>query len=483
MRSFYAFLVAVATSAACGGAGGPVTPPPPDSTGSLGPSVAMWLTTGDATRLLTRQPELRFHTGGTPAAWALEVDTTQRYQTIVGFGAAFTDAATYLIQQKMSASQRRALLTDLFSPTEGIGLSFMRITMGSSDLSRSHWSYDDLPAGQTDSALAHFSIARDTEAMLPVIRQARAVNPTLVLLGSPWSPPGWMKTSGSMIGGTLRPDAYAPLAGYFLRFLQAYDSAGVPVQYLTVQNEPAFVPADYPGMELLAPERARFIGQYLGPLLQRQHPATKILDWDHNWDRTDQPLGVLADAGANPFVAGVAWHCYGGSVSAQSAIHDRYPDKEAFLTECSGGTWQSGGFAGALASMTGDLVIDGTRNWARGVAFWSLALDPANGPHAGGCGTCRGVVTIDPSSGAVTRNAEYYALGHASRFVRPGAVRVSSITNAAGLRNVAFRNPDGGTVLVVLNSASVERTFEVRVGSQRFQSTLPAGAVATYLWQ
>ncbi len=473
-------LACVLAIAMCVGCSGSPTARPPG--GPKPDSASMWLTTGDQVHLLERQPRLLFDDSLPSGDYVIEVDTTQRFQTIVGFGAAFTDAATWLIQLKMSASQRQALLTDLFSTTQGIGLSFMRLTMGSSDLSRADWSYDDMPAGQTDPSLAHFSIRNDLEAMLPVVHQSRQVNPDLVLLGSPWSPPGWMKSTGSMIGGVLRPDAYAPLAGYFLRFLQAYDSAGVPVQYVTLQNEPAYQPPDYPGMLMFAADRAAFIGRYLGPLLRSSRPATKILEWDHNWDAPDQPMGVLSDATANPFVAGVAWHCYGGNVSAQSAVHDLNPSKEVFLTECSGGTWQSSGFAGALISMTGDLVIDGTRNWARGVAFWSLALDPDHGPHTGGCGTCRGVVTIDPANGVVTRNADYYALGHASRFVRQGATRVASNSDLGGLKDVACVNPDGSKVLIVLNTVSIPRTFTVRAAGHSFQSTLPAGAVATYRW-
>ena len=466
-------VVVVAACAACSGAPTGTTRPPADS-------VAMWLTTADEAQLLAPQASLRFDATAPAAPYFIEIDTTRRYQTIVGFGAAFTDAATYLIQEKLSAEQRQALLADLFSPTQGIGISFMRLTMASSDLSRSHWSYDDMPAGQRDSVLAHFSVEKDREAMLPVVLQARQLNPALVIVASPWSPPGWMKTSGSMIGGSLRPDAYPSLASYFLRFLQAYDSAGVPVQYVTVQNEPAYEPPDYPGMSMPATDRAAFIGRNLGPLLQQNRVATKILDWDHNWEM-GAPLGVLGDATANPFVAGVAWHCYSGSITAQTAVHDLLPSKEAFLTECSGGSWQGGGFAGALGAMT-DLVIEGTRNWARGVAYWSLALDPSNGPHTGGCGTCRGVVTIDPATGAVTRNADYYALAHASRFVRPGAARMDSNSDTGGLRDVAFANPDGSKVLVVWNGASAERAFAVRVGAYWFRSTLPPGAVATYGW-
>lgn len=456
---------------------------PTDGGGAPSDSVEVWLTTADQGRLLARQPALRFDAAASPASYVLDVDAGRRYQAIVGFGAAFTDAATYLIQTKLSASQRQVLLTDLFSPTEGIGLSFMRVTMASSDLSRSHWSYDDMPAGEQDTALAHFSIENDREAMLPVIQQARQLNPALVLLASPWSPPGWMKSSGRMIGGRLRPDAYAALAGYFLRFLLAYDSAGVPVQYLTIQNEPKYEPPDYPGMYMPAADRAGFIGRYLGPLLRRSRPATRILEWDFTWDAPEEPLLVLSDASASQFVNGVAWHCYAGSVSAQSTLHDLDPAREVFLTECSGGlAWQPGGFGGGLGYL-GAVVIDGTRNWARGVALWSLALDPDHGPHAGGCSTCRGVVTIDPASGTVTRNAEYYALGHASRFVPPGATRIQSSSDVGGLKDVAFVNPDGSKVLVVLNGAATDRSFTVRAGGRSFQATLPAGSLATYRWR
>ncbi len=455
--------------------------PPADST-FAGEPVAIWLTTPDGGQLLAPQPSLAFADQSPPTPDTIVVDAAQRFQTMVGFGAAFTDAATYLIHERLSASQRQALLTDLFSTADGIGLSFMRLTIGSSDLSRTRWSYDDMPAGQTDPTLAQFSIRNDQQAMLPVVQQVRQINHDLVIVGSPWSPPGWMKTSGSMIGGSLRPEAYGPLAIYFLRFLQAYDSAGVPVQYITVQNEPRYTPSDYPGMWMPAPDRAAFIGRYLGPLLQQNHVATRVLEWDHNWDMRDEPLLVMTDATAFPFIAGVAWHCYGGDPAAQTAIHDLFPAKEVFLTECSGGTWQGGGFAGALAAMTGALVIDATRNWARGVAFWSLALDPDNGPHLGGCGTCRGVVTIDPATGAVTRNADYYALGHASRFVRQGAVRIQSNSDMGGMKDVAFANPDGSKVLVVLNGGAAERTFTVWSGGHSFSSTLPAGAVATYRW-
>lgn len=378
MKIRLALLLSLAAGAACSSVATP-TPGPSaggDSTIAASDTVGVWQTNAAGTQFLFQQPRLRFVTTSPSEPYTINVDETRQYQSIVGFGAAFTDASTYLIEEKMTADQRHALLMDLFSPTEGLGLGFMRMTMGSSDFSRTDWSYDDVPRGQTDPTLAHFSIDRDREAMLPVIKEAREINPGLALMASPWSAPGWMKTTGSMIKGRLLPEAYDPYAHYFLRFLQAYAAEGVPVQYLSVQNEPDFEPENYPGMRMSAQERAAFVGQHLGPLLRGSGIGTQILEWDHNWDEPQQPLGFLADSVGRSFVTGVAWHCYAGNVSAQSAVHDAYPQKDAFLTECSGGEW-SPDFGKNLAYFVGTLIIDGTRNWARGGGL----LEPRTRPR------------------------------------------------------------------------------------------------------
>jgi glucosylceramidase len=191
-----------------------------------------------------------------------------------------------------------------------------------------------------------------------------------------------MKDSGSMIGGRLRPEMQPVLAKYLIRFVDAYAAEGVPVWALTLQNEPNFQPPDYPGMKLDAKERARLIGNFLGPALaQRKAPAPLILDWDHNWDHPEQPLGVLSDAKAAKYVSGIAWHCYEGAVSAQGPVHDAYPDKDAYLTECSGGEWDPK-FESSLRWFTRELIIGSTRHWSRGIVLWNLALDEAHGPHA-----------------------------------------------------------------------------------------------------
>jgi glucosylceramidase len=455
-----------------------------DARGSPSRFVEVYVTTGDRSQLLARAPDLPFGVSSTVGVPTIEVSPDQRFQEIVGFGASLTDASAWLIQNRLSAAQREALLRELYGREPGIGFSFVRVDMGASDFSLRQYSYDDVPAGQSDVALAHFSIEPDRAETIPILTRALAINPSLTVMASPWSAPAWMKTTGSMIKGTLRPEAYAPFAEYFRRFIQAYAAEGIPVHLISIQNEPHYEPGDYPGMRLDPAARARFIGQYLGPLFARTGMTTRILDWDHNWDEPQSPLGVLSDSTARRYVSGVAWHCYGGDVSVQSVVRDAHPDKDVYFTECSGGAWAPN-FGDNLVWTVKHLIIGSTRHWARGVLMWNLALDEKHGPHTGGCGNCRGVVTIDSATGAVTRNEEYYAFAHASRFVRPGARRVASTTGVDSLESVAFRNSDDGSlVLIVLNPKSSPVSFVVRVGDRRtFASTLPSAAVATYRWK
>lgn len=417
----------------------------------------------------------------TVAAPRIVIDPARRFQTMVGFGASITDASAILIQRLPSA-RRAALLDELFGSGRGrLGLNFTRLTIGASDFSPTHYSFDDMPPGQRDPELRHFSIAPNRTTVVPTIRQALRINPGLVVMASPWSPPGWMKTGDSMIGGTLRDDAYDVYARYFVRYLRAYAAEGVRIRYLTIQNEPDFSPGDYPGMRWPAADRARFVGGHLGPALAAARLDTRILEWDHNWDQPQQPETVLADPRAARYVQGIAWHCYGGDVSAQTRVHDKYPDKETFFTECSGGGWRPGWDTG-FGDVVKNLMIGSTRGWARGVLLWNLALDPSSGPHKGGCGNCRGVVTIDPEKQTITREPEYYALGHLSRFVRPGAVRIES-TGAGDLSSVAFANRDGSIALLVYNAGDQAQTFTVARPGAPFQHQLPRHAAVTFVWQ
>src|SRR5438874_10170148 len=473
--------VALASGLACASNGQVADGPPGPPT--QGPAVQVWLTTPGGYKLLSQEPDIHFASGGAAVPTTITVDEGTTYQQMVGFGAAITDASAWLLQNGMTPSQREALLQELFGPKPGLGLSFTRLTMGASDFSLHQYSYDDMPAGETDSSLAHFSIDSNRAYVLPVVQRALAINPQLKIMASPWSPPGWMKTTGSLIQGTLLPEAYGPLAEYFGRYIEAYRAAGVPIYAVTVQNEPHYEPPNYPGMRLEPPARARFVGQYLGPLFARRGIGTIILDWDHNWDEYTSPLQVLADSVAPRYIAGIAWHCYGGDVSAQTLVHDAHPEKDAYFTECSGGEWAAS-FADNLKWFVRTLIIGSTRGWAKGVLLWNLALDEQHGPHTGGCGNCRGVVTINSASRAVTRNVEYYVLAHASRFARPGAHRIASTSGIEGLESVAFRNADDGSkALIVVNTAAQQRSFAVRWAGQSFSSAIPAGAVVTFYWK
>ena len=440
-----------------------------------------WITTGDQVRLLSREPDIAILSTPDTSRVVIDVDETKTYQEMVGFGAALSDASAFLINNKLGA-QRGAIMRELFGRDGGIGLSFLRTPMGGSDFSSTHYTYDDMPAGESDPTLARFSIAPDRADKLPLLKAALAINPQIKLVGSPWSAPAWMKTSGSLVKGSLRPDMYAAYAEYFRRFIRDYSAEGAPLFAVTMQNEPAFEPPDYPGMRLDAKARAELIGKHVGPLFAREGITTTILEWDHNWDAPNEPLGVLADSVARRYVSGVAWHCYGGDPSVQDTVHAAYPTKDVYFTECSGGAWAPS-FADNLKWNVGTLIVNSVRGWARGVAYWNLALDENGGPHLGGCGNCRGVITVNSVTGAVTRNVEYYVLAHASKFVRPGAHRIASSTAVGGLQSVAFKNADDGSkVVIVLNSSALPVSFAIHSAGKAIPYAIPAGAVVTFVW-
>lgn len=449
------------------------------------PAVEVWATTTDRRYALTRLPTTatgNSATDGTIADVRIEIDPARRYQRIVGFGAAVTDSSAWLIRHRMRASQRKALLRELFGRDGGIGLSFTRTTIGASDFSLDHYSLDDPPHGGPDPQLRHFRIAPQARDVFAVVRAARAVNPQLRTMASPWSAPGWMKSGGSMIKGTLRETHYDAFARYLLKYVDAASSRGVPIFALTLQNEPAFEPDNYPGMRLGADQRVALIGRHLGPLLKASGHDTRILDWDHNWDKPEEPTAVLSDPVASAYVDGVAWHCYGGDIAAQSQVQALFPSKSVYLTECSGGDWEPVR-SGGMTMLARQLIVGGTRHWANGVLLWNLALDETAGPHAGGCGNCRGVVTIDSRTGAVTRNDEYYVLAHASRFVRPGAHRVESSMGANDVDNVAFANADDGSVaLIVVNSAAEPRTVSIAQSGRTLRYALAPKSIHTFVW-
>lgn len=431
-----------------------------------------WLATKSAIQFSPdRTPNLTIH-----------VDETTKYQTIDGFGASLTNSSAWLFDKKLTPQQRNETLDTLFDPQKGIALGILRQPMGASDFAISIYSYDDLPDGQKDPQLQKFSIDHDRAYILPLLKQALARNPNLKIMASPWSPPGWMKTSQSMVHGALLPEAYPALANYFVKFIQAYAAEGVPIYAITMQNEPLFIPNDYPGMNMTAVEQAAFLRDNLGPALKAAGLKTKVFVFDHNWDLIKYPLQVMSDSRAASFAAGIATHCYGGVPTVQNELHDRYPDKEIWMTECSGGDWQKGN----LLEQQVRLIIQSTRNWAQSVVLWNLALDQNHEPFIGGCTNCRGVVTVNhaASPAQVIPTVDYAALGHVSKFVKPGAHRIASNTFDQGvLEDVAFQNPDGSIVLLVLNSSGSAQTFNIAWHGEFASYKLPAGAVATFAWQ
>ena len=443
------------------------------------PAAGMWLTTADETLKLAPRPA-RQSAGAAKGDEAVTIDTSKHFQKMQGFGAAMTDASAQLFSQ-LPDDRREAIMAELFGREgNGLGLSFTRLTVGASDFSPTHYSYDDTPGNAPDPELRHFSIDPARKYVLPRLREALAINPDLMVMISPWSAPAWMKTGRSLIQGELEPKYYPAFANYLARTVEGFGREGVPVAMLTIQNEPDFEPGDYPGMRVDPPERAEIIGRHVGPVFKALGLKTQILDYDHNWDDPQLPLAVLKDPVARQYIAGVAWHCYEGDVATQSQVRDAYPDKDVWFTECSGGEW-SPRYAEVLGWMTEKLIIGASNHWSRGTLLWNLALDPKHGPHKGGCGDCRGVVTIDPATGAITRNVEYYVLGHASRFVLPGAYRVSTTRRGASVEAASFLNPDGSRV-TILYRKSGDGPVTIALDGERYSVAMPHGSVATVRW-
>ena len=472
---------------------------------SSSPRVNVWVTTADGQMKLSQQTPVAFSSGA-PSYETLVVDPSRTFQTMTGFGGSITDSSASVLYS-LSPTVRDAAMHMLFDPRTGDGLDFLRQPIGASDFvaGSQDYTYDDMPPGQTDYLQQHFSIAHDQAEILPLLREAKAINPDLTILAAPWSPPAWMKTSGSLIGGRLinDPRIYFSYALYLVKFVEAYHDQGVDIKYITVQNEPQNRhPNAYPGTDMPAVQEEKVI-EDLGPMLHEAHLGTHILAYDHNWsehpndiastppdetsDINNYPQEVLSSRAAR-WISGVAFHCYYGAPSAMTTLHRVFPDVPTFEDECSGiqSSNPANTFSDTLKWHSRNLEIGSTRNWSQSVVNWNLDLDPAGGPHLGGCGTCTGIVTIGPGD-TVTPNAEYYAQGHLSRFVKPGAVRIASTSfGTTGwngqIMDVVFVNRDGSTVLVAHNENDNPQSFSVSENGQSFDYTLPGASLATFEW-
>ena len=442
-------------------------------------SVSLYLTSPDRSALLALQPPIAFTPAATASSQTITVNPAKTYQTIDGFGFALTGGSAQLLMH-MDPAKRAALLQELFTRTgDGIGVSYLRLTIGSSDMNANVYSYDDLAPGETDVDMAHFSLDPDKADVIPIMKQILAIDPKIKILASPWSAPLWMKTNSAAQGGVLLPKYFPAYATYLTKYVQGMKAEGIPIDTITIQNEP-LNEKNTPSMLMLSPEQAVFIKHDLGPDFRKAGIRTGIVLYDHNLDHPLYPLSILQDPAAARYVNGSGFHLYGGTVDAMTDVHNAFPTKNIYFTEQSI-TQRDNTAPMNISKPVARVMIGVSRNWSKNILLWNLAADPNNGPHTnnGGCSGCSGALTIEGDN--VRRNIAFYTVAQVSKFVPPGSIRIDS-NDLDTLPNVAFRTPDGKKVLVVSNITDTPQTFDVHTNAKTFTSTLPAGNVGTYVW-
>ncbi len=436
-------------------------------------TVTPWMTTGDQTKLLQQQATVSFGTnsGTNPSTVTVNAGTT--YQTIDGFGFTLTEGSCEVISG-MAATQQNQLLNDLYNPTTGLNASVVRISIGASDLSSSSYSYNETSG---DTNMNNFSLnGPDLTYLVPIIKKILLINPNIKILATPWSPPRWMKTNGSWVGGSLQTQYYAAYAKYFVKYFDAMKAQGITIWAITPQNEPEN-PNNEPSMLMNSTEQKNFINQQLGPQMAAAgYGNIKIIAFDHNCDNTAYPIDVLNNSS---YVDGAAFHLYAGNISAMSTVKNA-TNKNVYFTEQY--TGPNGSFSGDFGWHMQNVVIGGTNNWAKTVLEWNAANNSSLGPHTpGGCTTCLGAVTVNNST-SYTKNVAYYIIGQISKFVKPGAVRISSSSTSGTILSAGFKNPDGSIALVVYNSGGSSNTIKVVSGSSAFNYAVPASSAVTFTW-
>jgi glucosylceramidase len=443
------------------------------------PDAQLWLTKVDRSALFAPQASPLPFSDTAEALPVVDVNEMQQFQPIEGFGFAVTGGSAQLLM-RMSSEARTALLKQVFSPEgDGIGTSYLRVSIGSSDMNDHVYSYDDMPSGQADPDLKNFSLAADRADVIPVLKEILAIDPQMKILASPWSAPAWMKTNDDVRGGELKPEYYGAYAQYLVKYVEGMKAEGIPITAITVENEP-LNPKNTPSMVVFAQEEGTFIGKHLGPSFEQAAIKTEIQLYDHNPDVPSYPLSILADPIAGKYVVGTAFHLYGGDSSTLTDVHNSYPNKNLYLTEQSV-TQRPGGATIGIAEPVSRVLIGATRNWSRNVLLWNLAADPHFGPHTnnGGCTGCVGAITLDGDK--ATLNVAYYAAAHFSKFVRPGSVRIGS-NELEQLSTVAFLTPDRKVVLVVANTGNFPKNFAIGYHGKFLKTTMPSESVGTYVW-
>ena len=440
-------------------------------------NIDLWLTNPDQSVLFQHQEKARHVVKTNTSNPVIEINPDKAYQTMDGFGFTLTGGSAIIINQ-MDPANRKVLLQELFGTDKNhIGISYLRLSIGASDLSDRVFTYSDLTEGETDTAMLKFSLDPERKDLLPILKEILAINPDIKIMGSPWTPPLWMKSNKKSKGGSLMPEFYDAYAKYFVKYIQQMKAEGIRIDAITIQNEPLH-PGNNPSLLMLAAEQAVFIKKSLGPAFKAASIDTKIILYDHNADRPDYPISILNDPEAKKYVDGTAFHLYGGHIDSLSKVHEAHSDKNIYFTE----QWigAPGKFAEDLAWHVKNLIIGAPRNWSKNVLEWNLAADPKQDPHTrGGCTQCLGAITVNGNE--VVRNPAYYIIAHAAKFVRPGSVRISS-SNLNSLPNVAYQTPGKKIVLIVLNEGKVEQNFSIRIKSIVHHSILKPGAVGTYVW-
>lgn len=441
-------------------------------------TAAAYITSGDQIQLLQKQLLPLSQTQSINVTNRISIDTREKFQTIDGFGFTLTGGSALLIQQ-MPSKQRNALLHELFGKrANSISISYLRISVGASDLSESVFSYNDLAKGESDTLMQHFNLSRDTIHLVPLIKKILAINPSIQFMATPWSPPTWMKTSNNSIGGSLIPQYYRAYARYLVKYIQAMKVNGISIDALTIQNEPQHG-GNNPSMLMTADEQAGFIKNHLGPMFAKHAINTKIVVWDHNCDHPEFPISVLNDTIANRYIDGSAFHLYAGDISALSTVKKAHPNKNIYFTEQ--WTGSKGSFAGDLKWHIKNVLLGSLQNHSKITLEWNLANDITYGPHTpGGCTECKGALTINGST--ITRNVAYYIIAHAAKFVPPGSVRIQS-NSTQNVESVAFLTPDGSTILILLNNGTAKDRFYISHNKQWAYLTLKAGSVATIVFK
>jgi glucosylceramidase len=457
----------------------PPVNPDPDPQDTVGKSeIDCWLTSKDGLKLLQKQETKLSFSSPSNFYEFIEVDPEVEYQTIDGFGYTLTGGSAKVIN-KLNAGDRQHLLEELFGKKDfSIGVSYLRLSIGASDLNDFPFTYNDLETGETDLLLENFSLSHDLEDLIPLLKEIHAINPDILYLATPWSAPVWMKDNKSFKGGSLLPQYFDVYARYFVKYIQEMAAHGIRIDAVTPQNEPLH-PGNNPSMYMTAADQAVFIKDHLGPEFVKNNITTKIIIYDHNCDRPDYPKQILDDPFARQYIDGTAFHLYGGDIGVLSFIHNLYPNKNLYFTEQY--TASNGNFGGDLNWHLKNVIIGSLRNWSRVALEWNLANDGDFKPHTdGGCTTCKGAITV-LSADAFNRNVSYFIIAHVSKFVPPKSVRISS-NLLGGLPNVAFLTPEGKKVLVVLNEGNGTAAFNLKYKGKWAVCSLEAGEVGTYVW-